>query len=399
MIAPSRVAPAGDQGDLREAGAVRITGRRQLRLGRRQVELRTVVRAAVAWHAERNHARRRNLERVGQQSHDPVPVDAHLEGPPDVDVVERRLRRVEAVELDRRRRFDPQRRTERRVVRDPGCVVQRDRGVVEVAGLELGDRALAADAAEQVDRGDGGSAGPVVRVGGQGRFGGGHRRQDVGAAADERAGFEQARVGVEAGRYDCQRRTRRDGREVGRRAEQVYLDVGCIDRLEADPRGRPGALTVGPGTDHVIEQRRQLAGLGGREHAHPARHDVRGAQRRPVREHEPRSKVEDDLFPAILGCPAGGQGRLHAARRVDGRQRLEDLRNDLGAAGVRLDAGSNDAAEGPRIVTLVLAAAVLEGCHAALTATAIASATAAPAISSRRCRPLPGTSADAPGCE
>jgi hypothetical protein len=49
-------------------------------------------------------------------------------------------------------------------------------------------------------------------------------------------------------------------------------------------------------------------------------------------------------------------------------------------------------AEGPRIVTLVRAASVLAGCHAAPTPTAIARTAAMPTTSSRRGRCLLATS-------
>ena len=75
---------------------------------------------------------------------DALPVHGGAERLADPDVVERRRRRVEAEVRQRERRRLAELRPEVAVVRHPRRVDRRDLRVVEVAGLELGDRAAAA---------------------------------------------------------------------------------------------------------------------------------------------------------------------------------------------------------------------------------------------------------------
>ena len=171
------------------------------------------------------------------QTRDPSPVDGRREGLPDTDVVERRLARIEAVELRRERRDLPELRAEGRVVRDPRRVAVEDARVVEVAVLEHLDRAAATKVADELDRVDRGFARPVLRV----RF---ERHpvvpdigQEVAATPDEaRAGLEVTRR-IAAGRHHPERRARDDLDEVRCGPDQVHGD-GPGGIVSGQPDGR-----------------------------------------------------------------------------------------------------------------------------------------------------------------
>ena len=137
------------------------------------------------------------------------PDQAFSDGSPltAADVVERRTRGVEAVVLERQAVRSSELGAQRRVVGQPGRVEGRDIGDVDVAILERGNVAAAADVVDQLDRRDRRRTGPVVIVGCQRRLCRSVGAEDVAAAADEAmARLERARRPVDPRRNDRERR-------------------------------------------------------------------------------------------------------------------------------------------------------------------------------------------------
>ena len=254
-----------------------------------------------------------------------------------MDVREGGLGRVEAVVLDGGRRLQAQGWAEGLVVGDPGSVLLVDGRVVESARLELVDLVGGAEVRDEIDRRDGGPSGPVVRVGRKRHAGLAYGREYVAAAADEAARQEHAGLRVDARRHDRQRRAGRDSREVVGRTREVHVHLGVARGMDADGRCRAASLAVGPGAGHSVEQGRELTRMGRVQDPHPAQDYVGRLQGRPIGKLQALPKVEDDPLAVALGFPRPGKGRLHVPGRVDCRQRLEQLGDDLGATGVTLD--------------------------------------------------------------
>ncbi len=104
----------------------------------------------------------------------------------------------------------------------------------------------------------------------------------------------------------------------------------------ADAGPLPCRYAFAPTTSSI---RGQLTRMLRVEHAQPARDHVLGRQGAAVREAEPGPEMEDDLLAAVRRLPAGREGGLNVLLGVHGRQRFEQLRYHLRAAGVRLRRG------------------------------------------------------------
>ena len=205
-------------------------------------------------------------------------------------------------------------------------------GDVDVARDERVDRAPAAEVLEHVDGLDRGLARPVVRVGLEDDRVRRHVLDDVAAAPDEAA----------RGRHDLAvAGARRDDRERGARDDRGQVSPTPLE-LHDDPAVAVGGdaerRRIGRGSGEeracaldVGDQRRERRGVAGGEQPLPRPDDVVRGQARAVAERQPVTEREHDLRAAVLDRPRLGQGGPHGERRVDGRQRLEQLAHVRGA--------------------------------------------------------------------
>ena len=218
--------------------------------------------------------------------------------------------------------------------------MQRDRGVVEVAGLERRDRASPADVEDEVHRRDRGGAGPValvalqrdLRVGRQPRPSSRHSRPHRLRSA--------APVAPRRRRHDAEDRRGDDRREVRARSLEVDLDVEPLARSPTDAGSRRLAGQVGARALNVDQQRderrgmRRDRGAAASSRRRPAA--VSGVPSENVRsgpQVERRRAGRPRRRPSSRRAPAG------AGASVVGGERLVQLGGDRGGRRVALRRG------------------------------------------------------------
>ena len=244
------------------------------------------------------------------------PVDRQGERLADADVVERLLAHVEAQVLERQRGDGTQGRPQVRVVADPCRVVAAQARVVDLAVDERRQRTLAPERRDEIHRRDGRRARPVVGIRLEDELVLGLRPEEVAAAGDLPVG-----------------RPGRDDPERGLATMAGNSLAGCDSRTSTSEPDAVSPTVVGsaltrcrksfaPTTSPMSDARGD--GCGRIDDPHPAPDDISRRDRRPVREGQAGSQVEDDPPPAVehiprLG-PAPGEARGRGRRRSGSRR-------------------------------------------------------------------------------